>query len=116
MSSLQYTSAVGYAALFHHRELKAGFKGFWRSVRSLGRAQVSEEDELTEDIHARLMKSYKEVPEWWYLITLLVSLLDVLEAMCSPVRSRHPGVQMANHPGAKWHMTRIRHTGSGNRY
>lgn len=27
------------------------------------------------DIHAKLMKSYKQVPEWWYLILLAGSII-----------------------------------------
>lgn len=29
---------------------------------------------LKLDVHARLMKNYKEVPEWWYLVLLLGSI------------------------------------------
>ena len=51
-----------------------GFKGFWKSVKRLGKHDETIEDDLTEDIHARLMKSYPEVPEWWYLAVLLVAM------------------------------------------
>ena len=70
----QYTSAFGYAVIFHRREMAQGFKGFWKSVKRLGRHDVTIEDDLTEDIHARLMKSYPEVPEWWYLTVLLIAM------------------------------------------
>lgn len=67
--------AVTYILLFHRYELATASKGFWRSVRKTWRRNENAdevEDMLTDDIHARLMRQYKDVPEWVYLIVLLV--------------------------------------------
>lgn len=52
-----------------------GFRGMWKSVRSKGRVQEANEDDLSEDIHSRMMRQYKEVPEWWYLSILALALI-----------------------------------------
>ena len=64
-----------YIPLFHRHELGRAFKGFWRSIRRGFKrgAAAEEEDDLDEDVHARLMRqNYIDVPEWVYLIVLLV--------------------------------------------
>ncbi|WVR08745.1 OPT family small oligopeptide transporter [Kwoniella sp. DSM 27419] len=68
----QYASTVSYAFLFHRREITHGFKGLWRSIRRQRQEEV--EDDLSEDIHCRLMRSYSEVPEWWYLTVLAAAM------------------------------------------
>ena len=65
---LNLVLAVSYTILFSRKEIALGFKGLWKSVRR-GRQPV-QEDDITEDIHSRLMRQYKEVPEWWYMIVL----------------------------------------------
>jgi energy-converting hydrogenase Eha subunit H len=50
-----------------------GFQGLWRKIRRRS-SEVSEEDDLADDIHTKLMRSYKEVPEWWYLVVLLIAM------------------------------------------
>lgn len=56
----------------------------WREARSAvgGRPSVTE----GEDVHSRLMRSYTEVPQWWYLVLLLGSIL-VSVLMCLIWRS-----------------------------
>ncbi|WVW80593.1 OPT family small oligopeptide transporter [Kwoniella bestiolae CBS 10118] len=68
----QYACTISYAALFHRREIIHGLKGLWHSLRR--KKTDSKEDDLTEDIHCRLMRSYPEVPEWWYLLVLLFAM------------------------------------------
>lgn len=77
-----YTAAISYAILYHRHELAHSFKSFWRSIRRSFRrtkTEAEEEDELkenlAEDIHWRLMKAYREVPEWWYFIILCLALV-----------------------------------------
>ncbi|GAA5917002.1 hypothetical protein JCM6882_001299 [Rhodosporidiobolus microsporus] len=61
------TSAIVHTALYHG-------KNIWMRVM---RAQKS------EDVHMKLMKNYPEVPDWWYLITLVVSLaLTIVAVAC----------------------------------
>jgi OPT family oligopeptide transporter len=54
--------------------LAVAFKGAWKAAKGSFRRGSSEEDEdrLTEDIHCRLMRQYKDVPEWVYGIVLVV--------------------------------------------
>ena len=70
---------ITYAALFHHYEIAYGFKYAWRSFKRkfqrLTRKPVEPDDELELDIHTRRMRKYKEAPEWWYLILLVISLV-----------------------------------------
>ncbi|WVQ95348.1 OPT family small oligopeptide transporter [Kwoniella sp. CBS 9459] len=70
----QYAATVSYAFLFHRKEISHGFKSLWRSIRRGRKEDKIDEDELSEDIHCRLMRSYPEVPEWWYLIVLLAAM------------------------------------------
>lgn len=48
----------------------------FRSVkRSFRKGEYEDDiDDLSEDVHYRLMRNYKEVPEWWYLIVLCISI------------------------------------------
>ena len=66
--------AVSYVILYHRYDLYTGGKNMWRSLtRTIKRQKdiIDEDDDLAEDIHYRLMKKYKEVPEWQYLIVLV---------------------------------------------
>jgi OPT family oligopeptide transporter len=65
-----YTSTLTYAALYHRHEIAMGFKALFKSFRKKTRLV----EEHTLDVHNRLMKSYADAPEWWYLICLLVAL------------------------------------------
>ncbi|KAH0335799.1 OPT-domain-containing protein, partial [Aureobasidium melanogenum] len=59
-----YTATISYAFMYHRHEIMMGFKNlFHRGER-----------QEYNDIHNRLMSVYPEVPEWWYLICLLVSV------------------------------------------
>ncbi|KAJ6602095.1 OPT-domain-containing protein [Mycena vulgaris] len=60
-----YTATLSHALLYHRREMWHGFKSI------LSRRKTSDEH---TDIHVRLMMSYKEVPEWQYLIVLVVAI------------------------------------------
>jgi len=60
-----YTSVITHAALHHRREIVSGFKDL------IGRKSAFTN---SKDVHIRLMRSYKEVPEWVYLIVLCVSI------------------------------------------
>jgi OPT family small oligopeptide transporter len=68
-----YSATVAYGILYHRHEIMMGFRDIWSSIR-----KKKAGDETTEsnalDVHNRLMKSYKEVPEWWYMICLAVAI------------------------------------------
>ncbi|TVY83077.1 Sexual differentiation process protein isp4, partial [Lachnellula suecica] len=64
-----YTSVISYTYLYHRREIAMGFRNLFNSFRK---------DRNTEfnysDVHNRLMASYPEVPEWWYMIGLCIAI------------------------------------------
>jgi len=60
-----YTSTITHATLYHRREIVSGFKNLVGRKPALAN---------TKDVHIRLMKSYREVPEWVYLVVLCVSI------------------------------------------
>lgn len=62
-----YTASIVHVALYNRREITDGF----RAVISLSRGA---RDDL-DDVHNRLMKQYKECPEWWYLALLVVAFI-----------------------------------------
>jgi OPT family oligopeptide transporter len=64
--------AISYAFLYHRHDIALGFKGLYRSVKKRV-TKTESDDDLAEDIHFQLMKSYNEVPEWWYLLVLAVA-------------------------------------------
>jgi OPT family small oligopeptide transporter len=59
-----YLATLVYAALYYHREIISGFRAVmkWKNAR----------DEYN-DVHNRLMRQYKEAPEWWYLTILAIA-------------------------------------------
>ncbi|XP_068669486.1 oligopeptide transporter 3-like [Aristolochia californica] len=56
----RFTATLTHVALFHGRDILKQSKSAMKSVKL--------------DIHARLMKNYKAVPEWWFLSLLLGSI------------------------------------------
>ncbi len=51
-----YTATLIFSSLYHWNEIKMGFVEFYRSIRH---SQIKEDDKY-EDVHNRLMQSYKE--------------------------------------------------------
>ncbi|KAJ6571281.1 OPT-domain-containing protein [Mycena capillaripes] len=60
-----YTATLTHAFLYHRHEIAHGFKSI------LSRKKTSD---IHRDVHVRLMMSYKEVPEWQYLIILVLAI------------------------------------------
>ncbi|KAG0464604.1 hypothetical protein HPP92_018768 [Vanilla planifolia] len=57
---LRFTATLTHVLLFHGRDI-------WRQSKSaVNSAKL--------DIHARLMKNYKQVPQWWFLVLLVGSI------------------------------------------
>jgi OPT family small oligopeptide transporter len=67
-----YAATVTYGILYHRHEIMMGFRDIWSSLRRKKGDKSNDRDAI--DVHNRLMKSYKEVPEWWYMITLVISI------------------------------------------
>ena len=59
------TSTITHAALYHRREIGSGFKNLITRKSAFANSK---------DVQTRLMRSYREVPEWAYLIVLCVSI------------------------------------------
>jgi hypothetical protein len=70
-------AAITYTFLFHRKEIGLGFRKAFKHFSLPWKKHIVEEDEddLGEDIHAKLMKEYKEVPEWWYMIILALAII-----------------------------------------
>ncbi|KAM3445898.1 hypothetical protein NHJ13734_000075 [Beauveria thailandica] len=65
-----YTASITHAILYHRLEISMGLKELWNTICQ---KRNTEEDRVL-DVHNRLMKSYKEVPEWWYGICLILAV------------------------------------------
>ncbi|EEU35797.1 uncharacterized protein NECHADRAFT_94777 [Fusarium vanettenii 77-13-4] len=78
-----YSAVISYTGLYHWNDLKLGF----RSLRdSLFRKDAKRDD--FDDVHSRLMKTYREVPEWWYLILNVISIIfGVVSVACWPTHT-----------------------------
>ncbi|KAA1476039.1 OPT oligopeptide transporter [Dentipellis sp. KUC8613] len=68
ISQLAYNLSLGAAAvhvfLWHWKELREAFGGF----------RFLANNAAIDDPHYNVMKKYKEVPQWWYLTLLVLSL------------------------------------------
>ncbi|KAJ7624592.1 OPT-domain-containing protein [Roridomyces roridus] len=60
-----YTATITHTILYHRREISHGLKSL------ISRKKTSE---IHKDVHVRLMMSYQEVPEWQYLIVLVLAI------------------------------------------
>ncbi|KAJ6549825.1 OPT-domain-containing protein [Mycena capillaripes] len=60
-----YTATLTHAFLYHRHDIIHGFKSI------LSRQKTSD---VHTDVHVRLMMSYKEVPEWHYLVILVIAI------------------------------------------
>ena len=60
-----YTATITHTVLYHRREIVAGFKNL-----------VSRRSAFADskDVHTRLMRNYREVPEYMYFSVLLISI------------------------------------------
>ncbi|ORY63916.1 OPT oligopeptide transporter protein-domain-containing protein [Pseudomassariella vexata] len=65
-----YSATVSYAYIYHRHEIAMGFRNLFNSFRKNKDASEGQ----YSDVHNRLMAKYKEVPEWWYTIVLVVAI------------------------------------------
>lgn len=69
-----YSATVTYGILYHRHEIMVGLRDIWSGiVRFVKKQPKPEVDRDVLDVHNRLMQSYKEVPEWWYMICLVIA-------------------------------------------
>lgn len=85
-----YSSTLTYAVLYHRREIVTGFKGIINSMRK--KKPTGNEDLHDLDVHNRLMKSYREVPEWWYTICLVLAIVLGISGIAGWETHTSPGV------------------------
>ncbi|EON97382.1 putative opt oligopeptide transporter protein [Phaeoacremonium minimum UCRPA7] len=69
-----YSATVAYGILYHRHEIMLGLRDIWSSLRKKKNDGGENIDRNTLDVHNRLMRAYKEVPEWWYMICLVISI------------------------------------------
>lgn len=67
-----YSASFSFVYLFHRQTIVRGFKGIYREVFRKGKDDGHAE--VGEDIHTRLMRAYKDAPDWWYLILLILPI------------------------------------------
>ncbi|KAK5987748.1 Oligopeptide transporter 2 [Cladobotryum mycophilum] len=67
-----YTAALTHGFLHHRHEIWMGSKDLINSFRPSKRNEGARAQHL--DVHSRLMKEYREVPEWWYIVILIISI------------------------------------------
>jgi len=60
-----YTATITHTILYHRREIVAGFKNLFSRKSAFADSK---------DVHTRLMRSYREVPEYVYFGVLLISI------------------------------------------
>jgi hypothetical protein len=70
-----YTSVLAWMAFFGYPHIKATLSKFVERWRSRGKMSVY--DQYTDPLNV-LMRSYEEVPLWWYIALFLVSFLIII--------------------------------------
>ncbi|KHO01579.1 Tetrapeptide transporter, OPT1/isp4 [Metarhizium album ARSEF 1941] len=78
-----YAAVITHVVLYHRYELKMGFKNLvkglrWRRNKKEGETEQGNQraaDGEYLDIHNRLMSAYPEVSEWFYFLTLIISIV-----------------------------------------
>ncbi|KAK3372999.1 OPT oligopeptide transporter protein-domain-containing protein [Lasiosphaeria ovina] len=83
-----YSATVAYGVLYHRREITMGLRDAWNSIKPKKNRKVENERKTDLDVHNRLMKVYKEVPEWWYMICLAISIaIGMIGIACWPTHT-----------------------------
>ena len=65
-----YPATLVYAYLYHRYEIVTGFKNLINSFRKKKDTEIGQ----YQDVHNRLMAKYPEVPEWHYLIVVVLAI------------------------------------------
>lgn len=72
-----YTFAFVYILIGEYHTFKSAFKGFWASLKDRRKSTFSS----YRDPLSVMMREYKEVPDWWFLIILLLTFMVTLLVM-----------------------------------
>lgn len=65
-----YPFAIIYTFATDWKAIVFSCKDFWQTIRNPRRSNFEDHD----DCHSQMMAKYKEVPDWWFLVVLLVAL------------------------------------------
>ncbi|KAI9324115.1 OPT oligopeptide transporter [Zopfochytrium polystomum] len=65
VNNMSITAAVTHTLLWNHAEIFGAFKALFSA-------------DTEEDVHYKVMKKYKEVPQWWYLVMLGITFVIAL--------------------------------------
>ncbi|KAM9923320.1 hypothetical protein OXX59_005251 [Metschnikowia pulcherrima] len=71
-----YPFTVLYVGLAEWKHIKFAFKGLWGAIRNFKESTY----EGYHDAYSKSMRNYKEVPEWCFLIVLVISV--ILAILC----------------------------------
>lgn len=66
-----YPFAIIYTFGSEWKTIKLHFQQIWQTLKHPRRSNFK----TYGDIHCQMMSEYKEVPDWWFFITLLISLM-----------------------------------------
>lgn len=81
-----YSATVTYGILYHRHEIAMGCRDLWSNFKNRKGSENTQKSDL--DVHNRLMKAYKEVPEWWYMIVLAISVaIGMVGIACWPTNT-----------------------------
>jgi len=81
-----YSATVTYGVLYHRQEIMMGIRDIWTNLRQRKGSENTQKSDL--DVHNRLMKEYKEVPEWWYMICLAIAVaVGMVGIACWPTNT-----------------------------
>ncbi|KAK9454020.1 OPT oligopeptide transporter protein-domain-containing protein [Dipodascopsis uninucleata] len=69
---VMYPFSMIYILLREWRPIRDSFIGFTQALRRKSKGQVYDH---YHDAHSVMMRSYKEVPDWWYLVLMLLSFV-----------------------------------------
>ncbi|KAK9427029.1 OPT oligopeptide transporter protein-domain-containing protein [Lipomyces doorenjongii] len=78
------TLSFVYICLTEWSQIKVALQGFWKGLKD----RKSSNYEMQNDPMSRLMAKYPEVPDWWYLCILLLSLaFGIIAVQCWPTET-----------------------------
>jgi OPT family small oligopeptide transporter len=83
-----YPATLMYIGLYHKAEVVMGFKNLVNSFRKNKDTEIGQ----YKDVHNRLMAAYPEVPEWWFLIVLILAIAFGVAGIANWETYTTPGV------------------------
>lgn len=66
-----YPFAIIYSFVTEWKSIVYSCKELWGAIKNPRRSNFDQHD----DVHSQMMSKYKEVPDWWFLVVLLIALV-----------------------------------------